>query len=267
MLNKKIILVGRNSFLSQNFSIFLRKKKIKFVKISLNKFMKMGHNSLKKYEVILNFSIHKDFIQKKYSAKNDYDLKIAKKIKDTNIKLVVFSTSKVYKSATNLKETSPKKPSVNYGKNKLNSENKIIKTLSNYVILRTGNVIGKKLKKNKRSVTNTFFDTVRSNLKKNKIVVPEKNSFKDFILVEDFCIILHKILTKKIKGIYNLSSGRKTYLHSIAKMISDNTKIPIIYDKKDDTDSFTLSNLKLLKALKINYNLRKINSKNLRKYL
>ena len=52
-----------------------------------------------------------------------------------------------------------------------------------------------------------------------------------------------------------------------AKMISDNTKIPIIYDKEDDTDSFTLSNLKLLKALKINYNLRKINSKNLRKYL
>ena len=78
---------------------------------------------------------------------------------------------------------------------------------------------------------------------------------------------MHKILTKKIKGIYNFSSGRKTYLHSIAKMISDNTKIPIIYDKKDDTDSFTLSNLKLLKALKINYNLRKINSKNLRKYL
>ena len=109
MLHKKIILVGRNSFLSQNFSTFLRKKKIKFIKISLNKFMKMGHNSLKKYEVILNFSIHKDFIQKKYSAKNDYDLKIAKKIKDTNIKLVVFSTSKVYKSATNLKETSPKK--------------------------------------------------------------------------------------------------------------------------------------------------------------
>ena len=266
MLNKKIILVGRNSFLSQNFSIFLRKKKIKFVKISLNKFMKMGHNSLKKYEVILNFSINKDFIQKKYSVKNDYDLKIAKKIKDTNIKLIVFSTSKVYKSATNLKETSPKKPSVNYGKNKLNSENKIIKTLSNYVILRTGNIIGKKLKKNKRSATNTFFDTVRSNLKKNKIIVPKKNFFKDFIFIEDFCIILHKILRKNIKGIYNLSSGRKTYLHSIAKMISDNTKTPISYNKHV-TDSFTLSNLKLFKDLRMNNNLRKISSKNIKKYL
>ena len=109
MLDKKIILIGRNSFLSQNFSIFLKKKKVQFVKISLNKFMKMGHNSLKKFEVILNFSINKNFDQKKYSVKNDYDLKIAKKIKETNIKLVVFSTRKVYKSATNLKETSPKK--------------------------------------------------------------------------------------------------------------------------------------------------------------
>lgn len=266
MLNKKIILVGRKSFLSQNFSFFLKKKKIKFLRISLNKFIKLNHNKLKNYELILNFSINKDFVKKKYAIKNDLDLKVAKKIKETNIRFIVLSTSKVYKSAPNLKETSLKRPLTNYGKNKLKSEIGIKKILTNYVILRTSNIIGRKLIKNKRSVTNTFFDMVRSNIKKNKIVIPEKNFFKDFIFIEDFCIVLLKILTKKIIGIYNLSSGRKTYLHSIAKMISHNTKIPISYNN-DITDSFTLSNFKLLKDLKINYNFKKINSKNIKRYL
>tara|TARA_E500000178_G_scaffold77692_1_gene75741 strand:+ start:737 stop:1537 length:801 start_codon:yes stop_codon:yes gene_type:complete len=266
MPDKKIILIGRNSFLSQNFSVFLKKKKIRFFIISYNNFMKLSHKRLKNYETILNFSINKDFVQKKYALKNDLDLKIAKKIKDVNVRLVVFSTSKVYKSASNIKETSLKNPLTNYGKNKLKSESSLKKILSNYVILRISNIIGRKLRKNKRSVTNTFFDIVRLNLKKKKIVVPEKNFFKDFIFIEDFCIVLHKILTKKIKGTYNLSSGKKTYLHSIAKMISQYTKIPITLNK-EKTDSFTLSNLKLFKVLKINYKLKQISSKNLKSYL
>ena len=43
MLEKKFILVGKNSFLSQNFSSFLRKKKIKYLSISYNKFIKLSH--------------------------------------------------------------------------------------------------------------------------------------------------------------------------------------------------------------------------------
>ena len=266
MPDKKFILVGRNSFLSQNFSSFLRKKKIKFLSISYNKFLKLSHKRLKDYEAILNFSTNNDFVRKKYAVKNDFDVKIAKMIKKTNIRFITFSTSKVYKSAPNLKEESLKKPLTNYGKNKLKSENEIKKILSNFVILRVSNIIGRNLKKNKRRVTMTFFDIIRTNLKKNKILIPRNNFFKDFIFIEDFCIVLHKILFKKIKGIYNLSSGRKTYLHSIAKMISCITRIPITYNK-EITDSFTLSNLKLLRALKIRYNFKIINSENIKKYL
>ena len=266
MPDKKFILVGRNSFLSQNFSSFLRKKKIKYLSISYNKFIKLSHERLKDYEAILNFSTNNDFVRKKYAVKNDFDLKIAKMIKKTNIRFISFSTSKVYKSAPNLKEESLKKPLTNYGKNKLKSENEIKKILSNFVILRVSNIIGRNLKKNKRKVTMTFFDIIRTNLKKNKIIIPKNNFFKDFIFIEDFCIVLHKILFKKIKGIYNLSSGRKTYLHSIAKMISCITRIPITYNK-EITDSFTLSNFKLLRALKIRYNFKIINSENIKKYL
>ena len=266
MLEKKFILVGKNSFLSQNFSSFLRKKKIRYLSISYNKFIKLSHKRLKDYEAILNFSTNNDFVRKKYAVKNDFDLKIAKMIKKTNIRFISFSTSKVYKSAPNLKEESLKKPLTNYGKNKLKSENEIKKILSNFVILRVSNIIGRNLKKNKRKVTMTFFDIIRTNLKKNKIIIPKNTFFKDFLFIEDFCIVLHKILFKKIKGSYNLSSGRKTYLHSIAKMISFITRIPITYNK-EITDSFTLSNFKLLRALKIRYNFKIINSENIKKYL
>lgn len=186
MPDKKIILIGRNSFLSQNFSVFLKKKKIRFFIISYNNFMKLSHKRLKNYETILNFSINKDFVQKKYALKNDLDLKIAKKIKDVNVRLVVFSTSKVYKSASNIKETSLKNPLTNYGKNKLKSESSLKKILSNYVILRISNIIGRKLRKNKRSVTNTFFDIVRLNLKKKKLWYRKKIFLKILSLLKIF---------------------------------------------------------------------------------
>ena len=49
-------------------------------------------------------------------------------------------------------------------------------------------------------------------------------------------------------------------------MISCITRIPITYNK-EITDSFTLSNFKLLRALKIRYNFKIINSENIKKYL
>ena len=156
MPDKKFILVGRNSFLSQNFSSFLRKKKIKFSSISYNKFIKLSYKRLKDYEAILNFSTNNDFVRQKYAVKNDFDVKIAKIIKKTNIRFITFSTSKVYKPAPNLKEESLKKPLTNYGKNKLKSENEIKKILSNFVILRVSNIIGRNLKKIKKSNHDIF---------------------------------------------------------------------------------------------------------------
>ena len=93
MFEKKFILVGKNSFLSQNFSSFLRKKKIKYLSISYNKFIKLSYKRLKDYEAILNFSTNNDFF-KKYAVKNDFDLKIAKMIKKTNIDLFLLALVK-----------------------------------------------------------------------------------------------------------------------------------------------------------------------------
>ena len=266
MVSQKFILVGKNSFLSQNFSNFLISKKINFLKIGFKKFLNLNDKKINNYSAVLNFSTNKRFYKEKYNSKYDFDLKIAKKIKSLNIKLVIFSTGKVYKSSKNLKENSLKKPQTTYGKNKLLSENNIKKNISNYLILRVSNIIGNRIKKNKTNVTNTFFDILRNNLKKKKIEIPKKNFFKDFIFIDDFCIILHTLLKKNLKGTYNFSSGKRVYLHRLAKIISKITKIPIFY-KNEITDSFTLNNSKLLKHANINYKFKKINPKNIKKYI
>lgn len=262
----KFILVGKNSFLSQNLAKYLLNKKISFSRMSINNFLKLNNKKLVNYDAILNFSINKHFIEKKYNIKNDFDLKIAKKINSLKVKFVVFSTSKVYKPGKNLKENSLKKPLTIYGKNKLISEKKVKNIVSNYLILRVCNIIGKRSKSGKTNVTNTFFDIIRKNLKYNRIEIPKINFFKDFIFIDDFCFILHKLLIKDVRGIFNLSSGKKTYLHKLGNIISKITKKPIIY-KDELTDSFTLNNSKLLKHANIKHKFKKLNSTNIKKYL
>ena len=61
----KFILVGKNSFLSQNLAKYLLNKKISFSRMSINNFLKLNNKKLVNYDAILNFSINKNFIEKK----------------------------------------------------------------------------------------------------------------------------------------------------------------------------------------------------------
>ena len=79
-------------------------------------------------------------------------------------KLIIFSTGKIYRPGNNIKENSKKKPSGHYGKNKLITENKILKIRKNVLILRLSNIVGKKNINNYRKITNLFFDDIRKNL-------------------------------------------------------------------------------------------------------
>ena len=161
----KILVIGKNSFLSANFTKYLKEKNISFRSIDYNKFHKLDIND---YSIIINFSTNKDFYNERYSYKNDFDLHISERIKNTDIKLILFSTSKIYKSNFNIKEKSKKLPVGNYAKNKYISEKKVTKILKNYIIFRTANIFGRRLAKSKRGITYTFIDQFFSNIKKKK---------------------------------------------------------------------------------------------------
>ena len=258
-MKQNILIIGRSGFLATNLFKYFKSKKISVVKISFNFFLKNQEKKLLKYNYVINCSINSSFLNKKYDSKYDQDLLCAEKLKDVKSKLIIFSTGKVYGPGSSLKETSKKKPIERYGKNKSITEINLFKTKKDLLIFRLSNIVGKENKNNSRKVTNLFFDDIRKNLKKNLVVVPKKNYYKDFVLIEDFVKIIYLSIIKDLKGIFNLSTNTKIYLHDLAKDISSFTGAKLIYSNSI-TYSFTLNNKKLLDKITIN------KFKDLRKY-
>ena len=103
MSKKKLLLIGKNSFIANNLHLHL-KKKISIKKISFEKFYKIKQKDLINFNFICNCSIKKNYINSKYQRQNDLDLIIANKIKKSSPKFIFLSSRKVYLPKPNLKE-------------------------------------------------------------------------------------------------------------------------------------------------------------------
>ena len=164
-MNKKIVLIGKKSFVSLNLAKNLNKKFLIRI-MSLEEFMSLDQNYLSSINYIINCSINKKYAEKKYSIKNDFDLKIARKIKKFNINYIFLGTRKIYKIGDNLKENSKLLPNCNYSKNKLKTEKKLLSLLKNKVlILRISNLIGNFQISSNRKIHNTFISQFFFNIK------------------------------------------------------------------------------------------------------
>ena len=72
---KKILLIGKRGFLGNSLNKFLRKKfKLRFISFIEFKNIK---KSLINYDYIINTSINRNYINKKYDKKFDNDLQIS----------------------------------------------------------------------------------------------------------------------------------------------------------------------------------------------
>lgn len=262
----KILILGRTSSLSKEFALYLKKKNILHKVESLDKFLKLDKKKIESFNCVINFCIHKTYLVKTYDKKYDLDFKVIEKIKNLKIKFIMLSSSKVYHLKEKISENSKKSPFTTYGKNKLITEKKVTKLIKNYLILRLSNIITRKKLKSKNSVTNTFFDIVRNNLMKKKIVFSKFNGYKDFLFFDDFCKLLLLSIKKNLKGIYNLSSNNKVELKKLAYLISKITNFKVTFNDSK-TDSFILNNNKLFKKLKFSQNLKKVNLSNIKKIL
>ena len=240
-MKKKILIIGVNSFIGNNLYVFL-KKRFDIKIIHYNDFMLLNIKTLIDVAYIINCASNKGYIKKKYSKKNDFDIKIAEKIIDLECKLIFFSTRKIYKIANNIKENSKFNPKCNYSKNKLITENKLNKLLNKKVlILRISNLIG----------LNTSLDL------KNKIFNNFKN-YKDFISIDKFNEIIFKLIKKNVVGIYNVSLGQKAYLNELISNLNfyNLNKCKIInVPKQFNNDCFYLNNKKLLKTIDVKISL------------
>ena len=260
-MDKKIILIGKKSFLGHYIKKNLSKK-LDILHLNLQEFQKLDTEELEKYNYICNCSITKKYQNNRYKSENDIDIKIINKIKKLKIKYIFLSSRKVYFPQNNIKEKSKLKPKCNYSKNKLITEKKIKKILPNkYLILRISNIIGKKnTKSSSRKVSITFIDNFYK-LRKNKKIYYE-NFYKDFLSEKQFSLIFNEILNKNLKGTYNISLGEKVFISEILFALNKN-KLNSRFVELDNisNDNFVLNNQKIRKKINI-----KITKKDLLKF-
>jgi nucleoside-diphosphate-sugar epimerase len=267
-MKKKIclLLIGKNSFIASNIYNIL-KNKIYIKKISYKYFLLLKNKDLIKFNFIANCSLHPNYVQNKYNKNFDLDLKILNKIEGLNINFIFFSTRKVYRPKFNINEKQVLCPQDNYASNKIVTESLVKRLLpGNYLILRISNIVGLRTNPNKKQVHKLFIDNF-INFKRNKNIPKYEGVYKDFISAKQFTEIFLLILKKNLKGIYNISLGKKIFIDDIVDWLtyySDNTfKLQNLKDKKNNfnLDSFTLNNNKIKKILNIS-----ISKKNLKNY-
>lgn len=259
-MKKKILIIGENSFLSLNLTEDL-KNKFELKNISFENFCKLNMKDLSFYDIMINTAINKNYIQKKYNSKIDFDLNIAKKIKSLKIKFIFFSTRKVYKIGDNITENSLLRPNCTYSVNKLKTEKKISAILGkNLLILRISNIVGIQKNFSKRKMHDTFIDKFFFNIKKG-FVYDNKNNYKDFLSTKQFSKIIENLIQKNCCGVYNVSLGVKVYLNEIIKWLNFHNKKKIIVKslpKKYNDQNFYMNNSKLLKKLNLNISLKNL---------
>ncbi|WP_440928260.1 NAD-dependent epimerase/dehydratase family protein [Candidatus Pelagibacter sp.] len=254
-MKKKIIIIGKNSFIGSNINIYLQNK-FKVININLNQFKKLKKNQLKKFDYICNCSVNKKYIHNKYNTKNDIDLQIANIIKNNKINYIFLSSRKIYKPKFNTNEKQNPNPIDIYSHNKVITEKTLKKILgSKLLILRISNVIGFKIRKNKRQVNKTFFDNYIESVK-NKSEVNYYNLFKDFISIEQLADYFYYAINKRLTGKFNVSLGKKIYVKEILGWLNkyNKNKKNFICLKTPKTlinkTSFTLNNNKIYKLIK-----------------
>lgn len=245
----KILIIGKNSFIGSNLKKYLSKK-TKFEILSFEEIINKKSSFFFQFTHVINTAIHQSYVKKKYNKFYDLDKKFISKFKKVNFIYIYLNTRKIYLQKKNITENSPKKPFCNYGKNKLKTEIFLKKKLKKKLLsLRVGNIIGKRIVKNKRNNHKLFFDNFLSYRKNNKKITVV-NDFKDFLSIDQFCKIVDNLIKKKVSGIYNVSLSEKIYVSELINWLDIDyyKKISFINESKD---SFTLSNKKLLKKIDI----------------
>jgi len=251
----KVLIIGNNSFIGSSIKSYLSKK-YKVSSKSYSKAISLNKNILNNFDWVINCASNKKYIKNKYNEKFDFDLLIAKKIKNTNTRQIFLSTRKVYTPKENIKENSRLNPRCNYSKNKAITEKKLLDILDNRIlILRISNLIGLNNKHSKRKLHKTFIDIFFEFINKD-IIFKNDNLYKDFLSMKTFNLIINKLMAKKKFGIFNVSIGKKVYLNQIINWLNfyNQKKSQIKYKilKKNNVDCFYLNNKKLINSIKIN---------------
>jgi dTDP-4-dehydrorhamnose reductase len=242
-----VLIIGKNSILCK---LFLENTKIRNFKVySRKEIQKINFNN---FTHVINFSFNPALKKNKYNKNIDFDLKLSRIVCEYKIIYIFISTRFVYSgiNSTFVEKIKKLKPNSIYGRNKLIIENKIKKTIpKRHLVLRLSTMLYFNLDYKRK----LFSYTMLSNLKRNKRIYFDfrENTYKDFIIPAYFAECLDKLILNKVTGTYNICSGLKIKVKTIAKRIISgfgNGKI-IFYNKDNKNQSFSMSNKLIFKKI------------------
>lgn len=242
----RVIIIGKNSSIFQDIKNFC------------NHNFSFSHNDKKLFQ--LDFKKNDTLIYFGIDMNNNFENSFDKKIIDISIKfqcrLIFFSSRKVYKLNQNnfYSEKSYLIKSKNlYISLKLKCENYISKYHNNFIILRLGTYLPI-FPSNKRE---SFDFILRNNLKNNNLIFDQNiYSYKDFLFRSRMVKAINKLLISDLKNkTFNLSSGFKTSLIDLSKMIEISKKPNLKIKNQNFSDSFLLDNSLINQELNLKYDI------------
>lgn len=274
LLKKKILIVGGDSFLAKNFSSFLKKKKIKFLKTSRRKKNKnfMDLTNVEKFKFPANISSAIIFSYQNnitYCEENFRDaylinvknmLKLIKKLLSRKIFVLFISTNLVFDNSKKKRlEYTTTKPITNYGKMKSICEHEIKKyceknKLNNYYsILRISKVL---------SYNTNPIKMWTQNIKKKKVVSIPNDIYCCPIDINSLNQTMYKIVRNFYNGIFHLSGLKEyTYYDLARKMFGTKKNLKFFKPINSKQLSKNIYNSKIKTFLSIGKNSQKIGIK------
>ena len=157
------------------------------------------------------------------------------------------STSHVYnyENKGKISEKAALRPSTKYGSTKIKAEKYIIKNL------KIPYSIGRIFSYTHHDQSITFLiPSLEKKIKNNQILFENLNHFRDFVHIDDIVSAIELMWKNKAKGVFNVGSGRKTNIKSIAlffnKKLNKNKKIYFLDNKKS---TYLVANNKKLKKM------------------
>lgn len=245
-------MTGSRGFVGGRVSKLLQANKIKVIKTTRKKFKGfkfINWNSnqyleklCKNKNVIINcagLDVHQSKNKKKaYKVNAEYPLKLYKAANKCNVDLFIFlSTYHVYDLEKNGKidENKKLKKKDNYSASKILGEKKLISIKNKktkLLIIRPCNLFGYPVYKTKncwKLVINSILKQVTLN--KKYIINSEKNNYRNYSSVKNFCLFLLNLIRKikkmKFKNnifIINYTSNKNLNLIDLAKVIREKIK-------------------------------------------
>lgn len=215
-MNKRITLIGKNSFLAQQVCA-LDPSLSKHWTLLSHQDALSDRSWAKASDIVINFAFNPDLKQEDYSPIKDVDFLLASYMRDTGAHYIMPSTRMVYGEPPQdlvLQENSAPTPFNHYGQNKWQAEQALASLLppERYTILRIGNIFG--FEPNRP----TFFGAMLTSLKNNGQISFDiaASSQRDFLPSFRFAEYIHRILQSPKGGLYNVASGFGTSPQELA---------------------------------------------------